>query len=114
MFTSELVTRLSTQITRWPRSIRYSQRWEPRKPAPPVTTDVGTDQIVLIEPETPGSTRTIFIPGPAQEPTWRADTVSMNKRAATLLLPLFVVLATAAVAAANTITTTGTVTGAGS
>jgi hypothetical protein len=38
----------------------------------------------------------------------------MSKRATTLLLPLFVVLATAAVAAANNITTTGTVTGAGS
>jgi hypothetical protein len=38
----------------------------------------------------------------------------MSKRATTLLLPLFVVLATATVAAANNITTTGTVTGAGS
>src|SRR5512146_2201347 len=43
MFASELVTRLSTQMTRWPRSTRYSQRWEPRKPAPPVTTEVGID-----------------------------------------------------------------------
>src|SRR5262249_17965621 len=42
MFASVLVTRLSTQITRWPRPTRYSQRWEPRNPAPPVTTEVGT------------------------------------------------------------------------
>src|SRR5262249_35241407 len=42
MFASEPLTRLSTQITRLPRSSRYSQRCEPRKPAPPVTSAVGT------------------------------------------------------------------------
>src|SRR5689334_6657280 len=42
MFASEPLTRLSTQITRCPRSSRYSQRCEPRKPAPPVTSVVGT------------------------------------------------------------------------
>ena len=40
MFSSEPVSRLSMQITRWPWSSRCSQRWEPRKPAPPVTTQV--------------------------------------------------------------------------
>ena len=38
----------------------------------------------------------------------------MNKRAATLLLPLGIALATAAMAAASTITATATITGAGS
>src|SRR5665647_2749898 len=40
MFCSDPVSRLSRQITRWPLSRRYSQRCEPRNPAPPVTTDV--------------------------------------------------------------------------
>src|SRR6266487_3181770 len=40
MFCSEPVSRLSTQITRCPCPSRCSQRWEPRKPAPPVTTQV--------------------------------------------------------------------------
>ena len=40
MFCSDPVSRLSTQITRWPCPSRCSQRWEPRKPAPPVTTQV--------------------------------------------------------------------------
>jgi CRISPR/Cas system-associated protein Csm6 len=35
------VIRLSRQITRWPRDSSRSVRWEPRKPAPPVTTEVG-------------------------------------------------------------------------
>src|SRR6185437_1570955 len=42
MFSSEPVSRLSTQMTRSPLSSRYSQRCEPRNPAPPVTTDVFT------------------------------------------------------------------------
>src|SRR3712207_1837037 len=41
MFSSEPVSRLSTQITRWPRASRKSHRFEPRKPAPPVTSEVG-------------------------------------------------------------------------
>src|SRR5207344_2747115 len=40
MFCSDPVSRLSTQITLCPCPSRYSQRWEPRKPAPPVTTQV--------------------------------------------------------------------------
>ncbi len=40
MLSSEPVSRLSRQITRWPRPSRASLRWEPRKPAPPVTTQV--------------------------------------------------------------------------
>ena len=41
-FSREPVSRLSRQTTRQSRSSRYSQRWEPRKPAPPVTNAVGT------------------------------------------------------------------------
>src|SRR5579884_1025032 len=41
MFASEPVSRLSTQITRWPRRSSSSQRCEPRNPAPPVTREVG-------------------------------------------------------------------------
>src|SRR5919112_1741013 len=41
MLRSEPVSKLSTQITRWPRRSSSSQRWDPRKPAPPVTSDVG-------------------------------------------------------------------------
>src|SRR5437764_1064101 len=41
MFRSELVSRLSTQTTRSPCASNWSQRWEPRNPAPPVTTAVG-------------------------------------------------------------------------
>src|SRR5665811_216748 len=40
MFCSEPVSRLSMQITRCPLPSRCSQRWEPRKPAPPVMTQV--------------------------------------------------------------------------
>src|SRR5450432_4104345 len=40
MFASEPVSKLSTQITRLPRAISSSQRWDPRKPAPPVTMQV--------------------------------------------------------------------------
>src|SRR6476646_9012972 len=40
-FSSELDSRLSMQMTRNPLPSRYSQRWEPRNPAPPVTTAVG-------------------------------------------------------------------------
>src|SRR5688572_12600745 len=39
-FFSEPVSTLSTQTTRLPRSSRCSQRWDPRKPAPPVTRQV--------------------------------------------------------------------------
>src|ERR1700683_1815748 len=37
----EPVTKLSMAMTLWPRASRRSQRWEPKKPAPPVTTEVG-------------------------------------------------------------------------
>src|SRR5262249_60019114 len=47
MFSSVETTRLSTQITRWPRSRSASQRWEPRNPAPPVTSDVGIGRMVV-------------------------------------------------------------------
>src|SRR5215217_4324176 len=38
MFWSRPVARLSMATTSSPRSSRESQRWEPRNPAPPVTT----------------------------------------------------------------------------
>ncbi len=40
MFSSDPVSRLSTQITRLPRSSSSSHRCDPRNPAPPVTTQV--------------------------------------------------------------------------
>src|ERR1700709_1091559 len=40
MFSSDPVSRLSGQITRCPLPSKCSQRWDPRKPAPPVTTQV--------------------------------------------------------------------------
>jgi len=40
MFTSDPVSKLSTQMTRWPRRKSSSQRCEPKKPAPPVTREV--------------------------------------------------------------------------
>ena len=47
MFSNEPVSRLSMQITWCPSPSRCSQRWEPRNPAPPVTTQVliGTNAI---------------------------------------------------------------------
>ena len=42
MFLVEPVMRLSTPMTLWPSERRRSVRWDPRKPAPPVTTVVGT------------------------------------------------------------------------
>src|ERR687895_431794 len=40
MLASEPVSKLSTQITRWPRRSNSSHRCDPRKPAPPVTRQV--------------------------------------------------------------------------
>ena len=40
MLASEPVSKLSTQMTRLPRASSSSQRWDPRKPAPPVTRQV--------------------------------------------------------------------------
>src|SRR6476469_2568329 len=42
MFSNDPVSRLSRQITRCPSPSNRSQRWDPRKPAPPVTTQVLT------------------------------------------------------------------------
>src|SRR5512132_4015725 len=50
-FASVDVSRLSTQMTRCPWSSRWSQRCEPRKPAPPVTTEVGIGTILVTLPE---------------------------------------------------------------
>src|SRR3954447_2568041 len=46
-FVSDPVSRLSTQITRWPLASRWSQRCDPRNPAPPVTSEVGIRERVL-------------------------------------------------------------------
>ena len=40
MLASDPVSKLSTQMTRLPRASSSSQRWDPRKPAPPVTRQV--------------------------------------------------------------------------
>src|SRR5262245_46705450 len=50
MFWSEPVSRLSMQTTRKSRSTRCSHRWEPRKPAPPVTTAVGIGPMLPMPP----------------------------------------------------------------
>src|SRR3954451_13935573 len=42
-FLSDPVSRLSTQITRWPRRRSSSHRCDPRNPAPPVTRQVAMD-----------------------------------------------------------------------
>src|SRR6185295_15071643 len=41
MLFSDPVSRLSTQMTRWPRRRSSSHRWDPKNPAPPVTRQVG-------------------------------------------------------------------------
>src|SRR5919201_442947 len=53
-FCSEPVSRLSTQMTRKSRAIRWSQRWEPRNPAPPVTTAVGIGRMLAARPDRDG------------------------------------------------------------
>src|SRR6476659_12397 len=52
MFCSDPVSRLSMQITLWPCPSRCSQRWEPRNPAPPVTTQVLTRARLQASPTT--------------------------------------------------------------
>src|SRR5580704_387083 len=41
ILSTEPVTKLSMAMTLWPRARRRSHKWEPRKPAPPVMTEVG-------------------------------------------------------------------------
>src|SRR5579875_153511 len=53
MFLSDPVSRLSTQITRWPRAKSSSHRCEPRNPAPPVTRQLA----MALESSVPGATR---------------------------------------------------------
>src|SRR5260221_1455673 len=50
-FCSDPVSRLSTQMTRYPSRASESQRCDPRKPAPPVTTAVGISPML---PRPPG------------------------------------------------------------
>src|SRR5690242_655413 len=63
MFSSDPVSRLSTQITRCPSARRRSQRCDPRNPAPPVTTDVGIRTIVLGALEKSSDSLRIFFKG---------------------------------------------------
>src|SRR5688572_30329785 len=42
-----LVKKLSRQMTSWPWATRRSQRWEPRKPAPPVTRMRFNDEVAI-------------------------------------------------------------------
>ena len=67
MFASVPVSRLSTQITRWLRASSASQRWEPRNPAPPVTTEVDIG---------------VMLPAPAAVPanTYRTRTSREERR----------------------------------
>ena len=80
MFSSDPVSRLSTQMTRCPSVSRWSQRCDPRNPAPPVTTEVGIRAIVLgkadcSSPYEPFSSNapgkgapTVFLPFPVVRP----------------------------------------------
>src|SRR4051794_36169222 len=45
MFRSDPVSRLSTQMTRWPRRRSSSHRCEPKNPAPPVTRQVDMSRL---------------------------------------------------------------------
>src|SRR5215212_11058204 len=45
MFSLVPVMRLSTQTTPYPSAMRRSQRWLPRKPAPPVTSARGLSSL---------------------------------------------------------------------
>ena len=54
MFSSDPVSRLSMQITSSPSSIRNSHRCDPRKPAPPVTTQTGMAWLPYQRPEFAG------------------------------------------------------------
>src|SRR5947199_8251704 len=47
MLASVPVSRLSTQMTRWPRRRSSSHRCDPRNPAPPVTRLVGMTRVRL-------------------------------------------------------------------
>src|SRR3954469_9273285 len=78
-FSSELVSRLSTQSTRKPLPSRYSQRWEPRNPAPPVTTAVAIQG--MLSASQAGSRRS--------RPALRSPyAVSWHSQASRLLSPL--------------------------
>ena len=59
MFLSDPVSRLSTQMTRFPRRSSSSHRCEPRNPAPPVTRQVGIASSVegRATRRSPGNTR---------------------------------------------------------
>src|ERR1700716_2437434 len=50
MLASDPVSRLSTQMTRCSRRSSSSQRWDPRKPAPPVTRQVAIARMVTAHP----------------------------------------------------------------
>src|SRR5688572_6293197 len=83
MFFSEPVSRLSTQTTRLPRSSRYSQRWEPRKPAPPVTRQVGIRWSVPTGPSVADCELRVEA-GQRQQPRHRLAHADERDRAASL------------------------------
>ena len=63
MLASEPVSKLSTQMTRLPRASSSSQRWEPRKPAPPVTRQVAIP-LARPYPRVPTAIRAQAAPAP--------------------------------------------------
>src|SRR5215210_1921723 len=71
------------QMTRSPRASRYSQRCEPRKPAPPVTTAVGTepDFSVEIGESWPRAKAVRRVYSSFTAPASRARTATLDERA---------------------------------
>lgn len=62
MFSFLPVKKLSRQMTSSPRSTRRSQRWLPRKPAPPVTSTVAMEKSVsFLEPQKKGLPRKMAV-----------------------------------------------------
>src|ERR671914_23171 len=89
---SDPVSRLSTQMTRWPRATRKSHRWEPRKPAPPVTREVGMGAETIAAPpgrEGSASTRCVRALDLSEEaPEWAQVQVQVLRRQSELLAQL--------------------------
>src|SRR4051794_3566254 len=112
MFSSDPVSRLSTHRTRWPCSRRYSQRCDPRKPAPPVTTEVVIRRSLLGRPVSrPSPYEPFSYRTGSSVPTTRSDSGDMTKRLPILICTAAAALAAATAALAGTITPTATITG---
>src|SRR4051794_8843238 len=81
MFRSDPVSRLSTHTTRGPRASSSSQRWDPRKPAPPVTrqVDIAAEYSgSCIRPSAPQDVRV----APAQRDLRRVEVLEQRLRVA--------------------------------